>query len=144
MQSASPFRRRATIPGLAAHRGTVLCGLALLAAVTCRPAVAQDDPGPDLAAQPMRPPTVIWCSVPSGDALYVSGVTRLSSGSFMAARAYSGRFGRTVNARYGLHLNLEGNYCRQSGNRATAATARAAQIGRMAARNLAIVSVGVF
>ncbi|GBQ35438.1 hypothetical protein HLH34_01265 [Gluconacetobacter azotocaptans] len=132
MQSAFPIGRRVT----------ALCGLVLLAVATCRPASAQDDP--DMAAQPVRPPTVIWCSVPSGGVLYVSGVTRLGTGSFMAARAYSGRFGRTVNARYGLHLGLEGNYCHQSAKQSTAATARATQIGRMAARNVAIVSVGVF
>ncbi|MBB2175064.1 hypothetical protein HLH21_03875 [Gluconacetobacter johannae] len=127
-----------------ACRATVLCGLALLAAATCRPAAAQDDPAADMAAHPVRPPTVIWCSVPQGGALYVSDVTRLGTGSFMAARAYSGRFGRTVNARYGLHLGLEGNYCHQSAKRSTAAVARATQISRMAAQNVAIVSVGVF
>lgn len=126
---------------------TVLCGLIAVAPG----AFAQDIPPADMppAGAPdeqAAPTAVLWCSVADGanQRLLVSSVTTLTNPSYITINTYSGRFGRTVNARYGLHLGLEGNYCHRAGTVTAASAARAALVARMAAQNMRIVSVGIF
>ncbi|ACI50529.1 conserved hypothetical protein [Gluconacetobacter diazotrophicus PA1 5] len=125
------------------HLAWAACVLALLAA-SPRPAVAQDDPIAGFLPEANGPATVVWCSVQADQRLFISDLIRVASTSRVALGVYGGRFGRTVNARYGLHLGLEINYCHRFKTRAAAATARAAMIGRTAAQNVGIVDVGVY
>ncbi|MBO1325143.1 hypothetical protein K2X14_08585 [Acetobacter sp. TBRC 12305] len=114
-----------------------LC-LALCLLLMVPPAHADDDPD--------NPPRSVWCSI--GDAgsqrLFISTPSRLPRTSRMAVYTYGGRFARTVNMRFGMHVGIEGSYCHAYATPRRAAMAHAALIARMADQNFKIVSVGIF
>lgn len=98
-------------------------------------------------ARAAPPPTQsVWCSAsdPSSQRLFISHPYQLPMTSRMALYAYGGRFARTVNLRFGMHLVLEGAYCHGFSTPHRAATAHADLIGRQAARDFQIISVGIF
>ncbi|PYD48459.1 hypothetical protein [Novacetimonas pomaceti] len=92
------------------------------------------------------PTQSVWCSAsdPASQRLFISHPYQLPMTSRMALYAYGGRFARTVNLRFGMHLVLEGAYCHGFSTPHRAATAHADLIGRLAARDFQIVSVGIF
>jgi hypothetical protein len=124
------------------HLALALCGLVLVTA-SFRPAAAQDDPADDLLPR-TGPGTIVWCSIQSDQQLFITGLARVANPSPVVIGAYGGRFGRTINARYGLHVGLENNYCRSFRNHSAAAAARANMIQRTAALNVRIVDVSIY
>ncbi|AOX21037.1 hypothetical protein A0U90_12940 [Kozakia baliensis] len=88
----------------------------------------------------------VWCSVPDSNEpqLFISNPVQFASHSFIVINTYSGRFARTVNARFGQHLPLESNYCHSFPNASRAAMARADVIARASAHNVRIMTVSVF
>ena len=88
----------------------------------------------------------VWCSIsdPSSQQLFISNPYSLPMTSRMAVYAYGGRFARTGNLRFGMHVVLEGAYCHAFPSPHRAATAHADLIAHMAQRNFRIVSVGIF
>ncbi|POF62413.1 hypothetical protein CFR73_12495 [Novacetimonas maltaceti] len=92
------------------------------------------------------PTQSVWCSIsdPSSEQLFISNPHPLPMTSRMAVYAYGGRFARTVNLRFGMHVVLEGAYCHAFPTPRHAAAAHADLIAHMAQRNFRIVSVGIF
>ncbi|MBE7619636.1 hypothetical protein GL297_08340 [Komagataeibacter sp. FXV2] len=92
------------------------------------------------------PTQSVWCSIsdPSSEQLFISNPYPLPMTSRMAVYAYGGRFARTVNLRFGMHVVLEGAYCHAFPSPHRAAAAHADLIAHMAERNFRIVSVGIF
>ncbi len=88
----------------------------------------------------------VWCSIsdPARQQIFISTPYSLPMTSRMAVYAYGGRFARTVNLRFGMHVVLEGAYCHAFPTRHRAATAHADLIAHMAERNFRIVPVGIF
>lgn len=88
----------------------------------------------------------VWCSITEANSrrLFISDPAHLPATSRMTVFAYSGRFARTVNMRYGLHYVVVGHYCQAFPTPRRAAIAHADMIAHLADQNFQIVSVGIF
>ncbi|MFT9258609.1 MAG: hypothetical protein ABF535_11145 [Acetobacter sp.] len=136
---ARPFLANLPMAGSSAA-GPLAVGLcvALCLLLMVPPAHADDDPD--------NPPRSVWCSIgdQGSQRLFISKPSRLPRTSRMAVYTYGGRFARTVNMRFGMHVGIEGSYCHAFSTPHRAAMAHAALVARMADQNFKIVSVGIF
>lgn len=89
---------------------------------------------------------IVWCEAADGMAghLYLSEPREVRSASPMVLGDLSGRFARTVNARYGMHLVTTAPHCRRFKTATESASARETLTAAVSKKGMNVVGLGIF
>ncbi|GEN58219.1 hypothetical protein [Acetobacter nitrogenifigens] len=89
---------------------------------------------------------VVWCEAADGVAghLYLSEPREVRSASPMVLGDLSGRFARTVNARYGMHLVTTAPHCRRFKTATESTSTRETLTAAVRKKGMDVVGLGIF